>query len=252
MLGLLARWFALGTMPMFGSAQEAKARSWCSPPPGSRTATASGWSPARPSPVRPVPGNAARGGSEDRRVHPRLAEKWSASPDFKEWTFILRKGVSSTSGTAVHRQGRRALALPHDAAGGDGDAGRVLAPGRGGQGRQRPPGRVPHEAPSTTMPYAVSRAGDLRIVSKAQWDKEGRGFDKRPAGTGSYRYVGRQPGLSVTFERVDNHWGEKPAFKSWSSGWPARSRRGWRCCCPARPTSPTCPASCRRTRSRRA
>ena len=69
--------------------------------------------------------------------------------------------------------------------------------------------------PTTVMPYAASRAGDLRIVSKAQWDKEGQeGFEKRPAGTGSYRYVGRQPGLSVTFERVDNHWkGEKPAFK---------------------------------------
>jgi peptide/nickel transport system substrate-binding protein len=68
--------------------------------------------------------------------------------------------------------------------------------------------------PSTTMPYAASRAGDLRIVSKAQWDKEGlEGFEKRPAGTGSYRYLARQPGLSVTYERVDNHWREKPAFK---------------------------------------
>jgi ABC-type transport system substrate-binding protein len=46
------------------------------------------------------------------------------------------------------------------------------------------------------------------------WDKEGlEGFEKRPAGTGSYRYAGRQPGLSITFERVDNHWREKPAFK---------------------------------------
>jgi ABC-type transport system substrate-binding protein len=69
--------------------------------------------------------------------------------------------------------------------------------------------------PTTVMAYAASRAGDLRIVSKAQWDKEGQeGFDKRPAGTGSYRYVGRQPGLSVSFERIDNHWnGEKPAYK---------------------------------------
>ena len=108
--------------------------------------------------------------------------------------------------------------------------------------------------PTTVMPYAASRAGDLRIVSKAQWDKEGlEGFEKRPAGTGSYRYVGRQPGLSVTFERVDNHWRARSRpSRSWSSGWPARSRRGWRCCSPARRTSPTCRASCRRTRSSRA
>ena len=66
------------------------------------------------------------------------------------------------------------------------------------------------------MPYRRRpRAGDLRIVSKAQWDKEGlEGFDKRPAGTGSYRYVGRQAGLSIAYERIDNHWsGEKPDFK---------------------------------------
>jgi ABC-type transport system substrate-binding protein len=69
--------------------------------------------------------------------------------------------------------------------------------------------------PTSIMPYATSRAGDLRMVSKAQWDKEGlEGFDKRPAGTGSYRYVDRQLGLSITYERVDNHWaGEKPDFK---------------------------------------
>ena len=70
--------------------------------------------------------------------------------------------------------------------------------------------------PTTTMLYAASRAGDLRIVSKAQWDKEGpEGFDRRPAGTGSYRLVGRQPGLSVTYERVDKHWaGERTASRS--------------------------------------
>ena len=63
--------------------------------------------------------------------------------------------------------------------------------------------------------YAFARSGDLRMSSKAQWDKEGQeGFDKRPAGTGSYRYVGRQPGLSVSYERLDRHWsGERPAFK---------------------------------------
>ena len=74
--------------------------------------------------------------------------------------------------------------------------------------------------PTTTMLYAASRAGDLRIVSKAQWDKEGpEGFDRRPAGTGSYRLVGRQ-GLSVTYERVDKHWQRKPASRSSSSARP--------------------------------
>ena len=39
------------------------------------------------------------------------------------------------------------------------------------------------------------------------------GFDKRPAGTGSYRYVERKLGKSILFARVDNHWrGKKPEF----------------------------------------
>jgi peptide/nickel transport system substrate-binding protein len=69
--------------------------------------------------------------------------------------------------------------------------------------------------PVSMIPYLASRSCDLRIVSKAQWDKEGlEGFDKRPAGTGSYRYVDRKLGLSITYERVDNHWaGERPDFK---------------------------------------
>ena len=47
--------------------------------------------------------------------------------------------------------------------------------------------------PVSMVPYLASRAWDLRIVSKAQWDKEGlEGFEKRPAGTGSYRYLGPQ------------------------------------------------------------
>ena len=71
------------------------------------------------------------------------------------------------------------------------------------------------KSPSSMMPYPASRCCDLRIVSKAQWDKEGlEGFDKRPAGTGSYRYVDRKLGQSISYERVDNHWrGEQPEFK---------------------------------------
>jgi ABC-type transport system substrate-binding protein len=147
---------------------------------------------------------------------PRLAEKWSVSPDFKDWTFHLRKGVQFhfgygpfTAKDVVHSHSM--MMRPEATA--------TLA----GFWRQVEEIKVvnDHEVvfrfkrPTTVMPYAASRAGDLRIVSKAQWDKEGlEGYEKRPAGTGSYRYVGRQPGLSVSFERVDNHWkGEKPAYK---------------------------------------
>ena len=147
---------------------------------------------------------------------PRLAEKWSNSPDFKQWTFQLRKSVQFHNGfgpfTAKDVVHSHALMMRPEATA-------TLA------GFWRQVDKVEavndHQVvfhfkrPTTVMPYAASRAGDLRIVSKAQWDKEGQeGFEKRPAGTGSYRYVGRQPGLSISFERVDNHWNkERPAFK---------------------------------------
>jgi ABC-type transport system substrate-binding protein len=146
---------------------------------------------------------------------PRLAEKWQASPDFREWTFWLRKGVQFHFGygpfTAKDVAHTFSLTQRPE---------QKMTLGPFWKGVEEVKIVNDHQVvfrmkkPATTMDYAVSRAGDLRIVSKAQWDKEGlEGFDKRPAGTGSYRYVGRQQGISITFERVDNHWQDKPAFK---------------------------------------
>jgi ABC-type transport system substrate-binding protein len=146
---------------------------------------------------------------------PRLAEKWESTPDMKEWTFYLRKGVQFhfgygefTARDVVHSHSL--MLRPETIA--------TLA----AFWRSVEEIKVINDyqvvfrmkQPATTMPYAASRSGDLRIVSKAQWDKEGlEGFEKRPAGTGSYRYVTREVGQFIRFERVENHWaGERPAF----------------------------------------
>jgi peptide/nickel transport system substrate-binding protein len=147
---------------------------------------------------------------------PRLAEKWQPSPDLKEWTFVLRKGVPFHFGygefTAKDVVHTHSLMLRQEA----------IATFAGfWRGVEEIKVIDDYQVvfrmknPSSTLPYAVSRSGDLRMVSKAQWDKEGlEGFDKRPAGTGSYRYVTRQLGQFISYERVDNHWrGEQPAFK---------------------------------------
>jgi ABC-type transport system substrate-binding protein len=147
---------------------------------------------------------------------PRLAQRWESSPDGKTWTFHLRKGVQfhysygeMTAKDVVHS---------HE---------RITGPDAKGTltGFWRTAEEVKAtddytvvfrmKSPALTFPYAASRSGDLRIVSKAQWDKEGvEGFDKRPAGTGVYQYVTRKLGESVSYERVDNHWtGEVPDFK---------------------------------------
>jgi ABC-type transport system substrate-binding protein len=147
---------------------------------------------------------------------PRLAEKWQHTPDFKEWTFFLRKGVQFhygygqfTAKDVVHSHSF--MMRPETTA--------TLAPFW--RGVEEVKAVNDHQVvfrmkrSSTTMLYAASRAGDLRMVSRAQWDKEGlEGLDRRPAGTGVYRYVSRKPGLSILFERVDNHWsGVKPPYK---------------------------------------
>ncbi len=147
---------------------------------------------------------------------PRLAEKWQSSPDKKEWTFYLHKGVPFHFGygelTAKDVVHSHSLMLREEA----------IATLVGFWRNAEEVKAIDDytvvfrmKSPAATMPYAASRSADLRIVSKAQWEKEGlEGFDKRPAGTGSYRYVGRQLGQSISFERVENHWrGEKPAFK---------------------------------------
>ena len=206
----------LGTTPTPGSAQEGKVQRLVFASAGFEDSNRF-WMVARPDHLQydPFLETLLEVDPKTGEYTPRLAEKWQASPDFKEWTFTLRKGVQFhygfgqfTARDVVHSHSF--MMRPETTA--------TLAP----FWRTVEEVKIVNDyqvvfrmkRPSTTMAYAVSRAGDLRIVSKAQWDKEGlEGLDKRPAGTGSYRYVGRQPGLSVTYERVDNHWGDKPAFK---------------------------------------
>lgn len=149
---------------------------------------------------------------------PGLATKWSHSPDFKEWTFELRKGVQFhhgfgefTSADVVHNHG---LITRKDSTA-------TLRPMWATVEEVKPIDKYkvvfrfkgPIMPPS--MMFAASRSGDLRMSSKAQWDKEGiEGLDKRPAGTGPFMYNGRQSGLNITYKRNDKHWsGNKPDFE---------------------------------------
>jgi peptide/nickel transport system substrate-binding protein len=146
---------------------------------------------------------------------PRLAEKWEVSSDLKEWTFYLRKGVQFHYGfgefTAKDVVHSHSFMLREDATAGSAPIWRDAEEVKVVNDYQIV---FRMKRPISFLPYQASRAGELRIVSKAQWDKEGmEGYEKRPAGTGSYRYVGRKTGISVEYERVDNHWSDKPDFK---------------------------------------
>jgi peptide/nickel transport system substrate-binding protein len=141
---------------------------------------------------------------------PALATKWEHSPDYKEWTFHLRKGVQYqfgygefTSADVVHAH---SLILRKDSTS-------TLRPFWSTAEEVKPVDkhtvvfRFKNPVLPASMVFAASRSGDLRMASKAQWDKEGaEGYDKRPAGTGPFQYHSRQSGLNIVYKRNDKHW----------------------------------------------
>jgi ABC-type transport system substrate-binding protein len=141
---------------------------------------------------------------------PMLATKWEHSPDFKEWTFHLRKGVQFHNGygelTAADVKHAHSLLIRPDSTA-------TLRAFWTTVDEVVPVDnhtvkfRFKHPAMPASMMFAVSRSGDLRITSKAQWDKQGiEGIDKNPVGTGPFMYNGRQTGLNITYKRNPNHW----------------------------------------------
>jgi peptide/nickel transport system substrate-binding protein len=217
-LGLLAALgVALGTMPMSGLAQSPKLDKLVFASAGFEDSNRF-WMVSRPDHLQfdPFLETLLDVDPKTGQYTPRLAEKWSSSPDFKEWTFHLRKDVQFHFGygpfTAKDVVHSHAFMMRPEATATLAGFWRQVEEVKAVNDHQV---TFRFKRPTTVMPYSASRSGDLRIVSKAQWDKEGQeGFDKRPAGTGSYRYVGREQGLSISFERVDNHWSrEKPAYK---------------------------------------
>jgi len=141
---------------------------------------------------------------------PMLATKWEHSPDFKEWTFQLRKGVQFHNGygeftSADVKFAHSLLVRPDSTA--------TLRAFWKTVDEVVPVDKYTvtfrFKAPAMPAPmmFAVSRSGDLRMAAKAQWDKEGiQGIDKNPAGTGPFIYNGRQTGLNITFKRNPKHW----------------------------------------------
>ncbi len=148
---------------------------------------------------------------------PALATKWEISPDFKEWTFHLRKGVQFHNGYGEFTA--QDVVLAHSLLVREDSTATLAAFWRTVES-VKPVDKhtVVFRFKDPALPmnlYAFARSGDLRIVSKAQWDKEGlEGWEKRPAGTGYFQYVGRKTGLNVTYRRNDKHWsGHKVDFE---------------------------------------
>lgn len=146
----------------------------------------------------------------------QLATSWEQSPDYKTWTFHLRKGVQFhdgwgefTSADVKHNLG--------------------LITRKESTATLRPIWKTVTSVDTPdkytavfhfskplmpTSMFAFSRSGDLRMSSKAQWDKEGvAGLDKHPAGTGPFQFVSRTMGLNVIYKRNPKYYGHVPEYE---------------------------------------
>ncbi len=154
---------------------------------------------------------------------PRLAERWEASEDFREWTFFLRQGIpfhygygEMTAQDVKHTY--ELLARPDSLV----NMATVW--------RDKIAEVEIIDDYTITFhfhdPYVdgerlFSRTGgELYVTSKAQWDAEGvEGMDQRLIGTGVYRYKERVEGESLVVEAVEDHWRDEALFPEIEMRW---------------------------------
>jgi len=82
---------------------------------------------------------------------------------------------------------------------------------------------VTFDLPKPVPNFLFSHAGrgSLVIYSKAQFEAEGlEGYETAPAGSGPFKYEGREVGQSITFSTIKDHWtGVAPEFDEIEFRW---------------------------------
>lgn len=147
---------------------------------------------------------------------PGLASSWEFNDDFTQWNFVLREGVQYHFGNGEFTSAD--VAWVHSLLSSDDSVSTMSPVWRTVTIDQVGDYEVSFnfETPYLDGLRLFSRtAGDLYMLSKAQFDAEGMdAIDDRPAGTGHYRYLERSPGLGVSYELAEtSNWpGETPDF----------------------------------------
>ena len=75
--------------------------------------------------------------------------------------------------------------------------------------------------PEPNFLFSNAGRGSLVIYSKAQYEAEGiKGYETAPAGSGPFKYEGREVGQSIRFSTIKDHWtGVKPEFDEIEFRW---------------------------------
>lgn len=165
---------------------------------------------------------------ETSTVGPLLAESWEWSDDFRTWSFKLREGVpwhfgwgDFSSADVVHSYDlvnrEDSLAILKEPAWSQATTEIVDDYNV----------KFHFENPYLSGNRLFSRwAGDLILVSKAQYDAEGLdAFDQvETAGTGPYQLTDRKLGESLSFEKVpEGHWAYDVDFEEFEFVWAPES-----------------------------
>lgn len=153
----------------------------------------------------------------DGKLAPGLATSWEISPDGLSWTFDLRKGVKFHNGDdftaddvkfsldafkAPDSKSSLAASLRNNVKSVDVvDAYTV---------------KVTTNGPWGVFPYMLSslEANEGMVLPKKYVEKVGWAeFGKHPVGTGPWKFVSLEKGVSNTYEANEDYWGKVPQFK---------------------------------------
>ena len=156
---------------------------------------------------------------------PRLAKNWESTPDGREWTLYLEEGVPFHFGYGEFTSADVVAAF--DRILGEDSQVSAVSFFRGATYEAMDDYTVKLVFPTIKLdtPSILSRGfggGEIMMLSKRQFDEVGvEGFDESPAGTGSYRYLGREDGQGIWFEKAPQpHWrGENPDFQEVELRW---------------------------------
>ena len=157
---------------------------------------------------------------------PELAKSWELSDDGTEWTFVLEEGIQWHNGwgeftvddvfhsVAMNQRDDAILAYATDWRQIDLDASTKVSD---------------HEVvlklknPNPDYLFYIAPSGGGLMMSKAHYDSGGdSAYEEDMIGTGPYRYTGREFGVNVTFERLDDHWrrhNPPPSFEKVDLRW---------------------------------
>jgi peptide/nickel transport system substrate-binding protein len=147
--------------------------------------------------------------AKDGSFAPRLAESWSASPDGTSYTFKIRKGVKFHDGSTLKTSD---VVFSFNAA--------RKSPYLEGQFsvianvEAVDDSTVRVDLAYAFAPFLGSLNDSLYIMSEAAVTKAGDSYGEQPVGTGPYKFVKHETGVSVSLERNDGYWGTKAPIKN--------------------------------------